>query len=257
LRCRIAFLILCLLAPPLLAATSSTAPLVRAGRVEVDADPAALSFLPVDTGVLKDILCSGSPSVHDWDTVTPRGECDLSVSPPPRLGFFASDSRPGDGSLQVSLQPAGWDVWLGSAPVDTACGLWEVSMILDSGKEQPVSQLALAPSPIDPAQGVFAGEAQLAVRYRFVDRDLGTSLEIPAMLSLELSGHWAAVPADGPSLGDGVSNLVLYAGAAGGEWSAFPTCGTWGGTRCPVCLTPGPDVLETLSSKSPALIRRN
>jgi hypothetical protein len=247
LRCRIAFSILFLLAPPLFAATSSTVPLVHAGTVEIDADPAALSFLPVDTGTLKESLCAGSPPVHEWATVTPRGECDLSVSPPPRLGFFADDGKPADGSLQVAIQPAGWDAWLGSAPVATACGQWDVSMVLDSGQEQPVSQLALVPSEVDPAQGVFAGEAQIAVRYRFVNRDLGTSLEIPAVLSLELSGHWVAIPADGTT---GMSNLVLLAGKIGEEVSPSPTCGTWGGTRCPVCLTPPPDVLETLSPGS-------
>ncbi len=110
-------------------------------------------------------------------------------------------------------------------------------MSLDPGQEQPASDLALQPSPADPAQGVFAGVAQLAVRYRFVNRQHGTTLELPAVLPLELAGHWAVDPLAEP--GSEASNLLPYAGVVGGAVSPFPGCGTWGGTRCHVCLTLG------------------
>ncbi len=236
-RFRIVLSILFLLASPLFAATSSTGPLVHAGMVEVDADAKALSFLPVDTGAVGAILCSGGP-LHDWGPVTPRGECDLSVSPS-RLGFTVDDSKAGDGLVRVPIQASGWEAWQGSSPVASECGLWDVSMVLDPGREQPVSELALEPSPADPAQGVFAGEVRLALLFRFTNRDLGTSLEVPIDLPLELSGHWTTAP-DGTAPGPGMSNLVLFAGKAGGEVSPFSTCGTWGNLRCPVCLTSPP-----------------
>lgn len=236
-RFSIVLSMLFLLAPPLFAATASTGPLVHAGMVEVDADVKALSFLPVDTGAVGAILCSGDP-LHDWGSVTPRGECDLSVSPP-RLGFAVDDGKAGDGPIRIPIHASGWDAWLGGSPVASECGLWDVSMALDPSREQPVSELALEPSPADPAQGTFAGEVRLGLLFRFTNRDLGTSLEIPVDLPLELSGHWTLTP-DGTAPGPGMSNLVLLAGKVGGETSSFPTCGTWGGLRCPVCLTPGP-----------------
>jgi hypothetical protein len=231
-------LLVLLLVSPLAAQTDPTAPLVRAGFLGVDGDPTMVSYLPLDTGLLRDDLCSGSPTAS-WGSITPRGECDLSVSPP-RLGFFAEDSVAGSGavgSLHTSLQIASSGTWTATAPLSTGCGLWDISMVLDLGRKQPASDLALQTSPADPAQGAFAGVAQLAVRFRFVNRDHGTTLELPATIPLELSGHWTAVSADG--LSPDASNLLLYAGAVDGEVSPFPACGTWGGTRCHVCLTPG------------------
>lgn len=232
-------LLVLLLASPLVAQTDPTAPLIHAGILEVTGDPSTVSYLPLDASLLKDKLCSGDSPSH-WGTLSPRGECDLTVSPP-RLGFFGDDSTvlAGSvvGSIHVSLQAASSDAWTVSAPFSTGCGLWDISMVLDSSQEQPASDLALQPSPADPAQGVFAGVAQLAVRFRFVNRDHGTTLELPATIPLELSGHWAADPSAQP--GSEASNLLLYAGAVDGEVSPFPACGTWGGTRCHVCLTPG------------------
>lgn len=239
--------LLFLFATPLFAGVGAAAPVLYPGSLEIAVDPAAASFLPVDSEELKLGLCA-SVLPGNWDgPIAPRAECDLSVSPPPRLGLFVDDVAPGDSSWRVSLQPRRSTAWKGSAPVATSCGLWDVSMVLDPDREQPVSELALEASGADPAQGVFAGAVKLAVRYRFVNRDDGTTHEMPAVIPLELSGHWAAVPAGGPSLGSTASNLVLYAGFAGGEWSGFPSCATWGGTRCPVCAAPPPDVLERLN----------
>jgi hypothetical protein len=248
-RLPIGLSLLFLLASPLAAQGGAAAPLVHAGSLEVDVDPATVSFLPVDSGTLAVYLCSGVRPVH-WGTLSPRGECDLSVSPAPRIGFFARDSVAGDGSIRVSLQPADWEVWTGSAPIGTACGLWDLSMSLDTEQEQPVSDLALQPSPADPAQGVFAGVVPIAVRYRFVERSHGTTLELPAVLPLELSGHWGVVPA-GASVGAGASNLLLFAGVVGGHWTSFPAGSTWGGTGCHVGLRP-PNVLDMLNGAPPS-----
>jgi hypothetical protein len=247
---RLPFLcLLGVLAVPLAAAADPTAvPLVRTGSLEIALDPDAVSVLPVDSGELRLNLCNGVLQVDGIGTISPRGECDLVVSPP-RMGLFVTDATPaGGGSWQVSLHPDRSVPWKGSEPLATSCGLWDVSMVVDPGQTQPVSWLTLEPSAADPGQGVFAGTVKLAVRYRFVNRERGTSIELPAVPSLELTGHWAAVPADGPSLGEGASNLVLFAGSYQGQWESVPTCATWGSMRCEVCVEPGPDVVETLNS---------
>jgi hypothetical protein len=240
-------LLVLLLASPLAAQSDPTAPLVRAGLLGADGDPTRLSYLPLDTGLLANQLCSGTPPAS-WGTITPRGECDLSVGPP-RLGFFTTDSASVSGlagSLHTSLQIVSSGTWTATAPLSTQCGLWDISMALDPGKKQPVSDLALQTSPADPAQGAFAGVAQLAVRFHFVNRDDGTTLELPATIPLELSGHWTAV--SGNEASPDASNLLLYAGTVDGEVSPFPSCGTWGSTGCHVCLTTG---LEDLAGLAP------
>jgi hypothetical protein len=244
-------LLVLLLASPLAAQTGAPAPLVHAGSLSVDGDPAAVSYLPLDTSLLKDKLCSKDPTAS-WGTITPRGECDLSVSPP-RLGFTTEDSVTVSGgsvtsSIQVSLQAGSAGTWTASGPLSTACGLWDISMTLDPSQEQTASEISLEPSGTGTAQGVFAGTAPLAVLYRFVNRDHGTTLELPAVLPLELSGHWAAASTAG--LSPGASNLLLYAGVVDGEISPFPACGTWGGTRCHVCLTLGSGEPEGLRPTS-------
>jgi hypothetical protein len=238
-----------LLASPLAAQPgAATPPVIQPGSLKVVLDPAAVSFLPIDSEELRASLCSGRPAVDNWGALTPRGECNVSVAPPPGIDLYVDGVTPDGSSSRIALHPGGSILWPGSAPVDTPCGLWDVSWVLEPDAAQPASELALETAGEGPAQGVFAGVVQLAVRYRFVNRTKGTSHELPAVVSLELSGHWAAVPAGGPSLGPGVSNLMLFTGVSGGQWTSAPTCGTWGGTRCQVCFTPGPDVVSALSA---------
>jgi hypothetical protein len=240
-----------LLASPLAAQPGSSPPVIQTGSLKVALDPAAVSFLPIDSGELRARLCSGRPTVGDWGTLTPRGECNVSVAPPPDFPVEVDSAIARGSSIGVSLHPGSGEIWRGSAPVDTPCGLWDLSLIVDPDATQPASELDLEPSGGNPAQGVFAGVMKLAVRYRFVNRTKGASYELPAVVSLELSGHWAAVPEGGPSLGPGVSNLMLFTGVSGvfgGQWASAPSCVTWGGTRCPVCFTPGPDVVPTLNA---------
>jgi len=244
---RIGLCFLCLLVAPLLAAAQTEEPFLRAGSLEIAVDPDAASFLPVSSDDLKDGLCLGViGSVGDKPTITPRGECDISVQPPPRLGLFTDGTPTSGGSLQVTVQLASLSTTQASTPIVTSCGLWDVFMGIDPGTAQPVSQLALESSGADPAQGVFAGEMKLAVRFRFVNRDDGRSFELPAKLPLELAGHWAAA-GPGADLGDGASNLVLFAGVYGGVWSAVANSATWGGRHCPFQAEPPPPVLETLN----------
>jgi hypothetical protein len=229
-------------------------PAVRAGSLNVVLDPAAVSFLPIDTEELREGLCSGRPAVDNWGALSPRGECNVSVAPPPDIPLEVDSAAQKGSSIRVSLHPGGGEIWQGSSPVDTACGLWDLAMILEPDAAQPASGLDLETSGVtsqeSPAQGVFAGVVKLAVRYRFVNRTRSASLELPAVVSLELSGHWAAAPA-GTSLGPGASNLMLFTGVSGGvsggQWASAPACGTWGGTRCQVCFTPGPDVIPALN----------
>jgi hypothetical protein len=241
-----------LLASPLAAQPGSVPPpVIRTGSLKVAIDPAAVSFLPIDREEVGARLCSGRPPIGDWGTLTPRGECNVSVAPPPDIPLYVDSVFPRGSSLQVSLHPGGAEIWRGSTPVDTPCGLWDLSLIVDPDGAQPASELDLETSggisEESPAQGVFAGVMKLAVHYRFVNRTKGGSYELPAVVSLELSGHWAAVPEGGPSFGPGVSNLMLFTGVSGEQWAGFPGCVTWGGTRCPVCFTPGPDVVPALN----------
>jgi hypothetical protein len=242
--------LLSLLATPLLAASEPAAPVIRAGSLKIIVDPTAASVLPVDSTALRKLLCSGVPS--GWLPLSASGECDLAVYPkslpPPGLDLDVGEIKAADGHLRIAVQPTGWEPWRASAPLATECGLWDIAVDLDPLKPQPVSALALEPSVADPNQGVFAGAVQLAALYRFTRLDPADSIELPAKLSLELSGHWAAVPEGGPSLGEGASNLVLFAGTFGDQWFAAPACVTWGGLPCEVCLAPPMEVLETLGS---------
>lgn|GEM_PF-2440904 len=248
---------LCLLglpSSPLAAQPGAVPPVIQTGSVDVVLDPAAVSFLPIDGEELRASLCSGRPPVNHWGTLAPRGECNVSVAPPPDFPVEVDSAVQRGSSIRVFLHPGGAEIWRGSAPVDTPCGLWDLSLIVDSDAAQPASELDLETSGVtseeSPAQGVFAGVMKLAVRYRFFNRAKGAFLELPTVVSLELSGHWAAAPA-GTSLGPGASNLTLFTGVSGGvsggQWASAPACGTWGGTRCQVCFTPGPDVIPVLN----------
>ncbi len=116
-------------------------------------------------------------------------------------------------------------------------------MILEPDAAQPASELDLETSGVtseeNPAQGVFAGVVKLAVRYRFVNRTKSASYELPAVVSLELSGHWAAVPEGGPSLGPGASNLALFTGISGGAVGGLSRLRDLGGHALPGLFHPG------------------
>lgn len=257
-RFRIGLSFLCLLAlcalPPLAAADPAARSVVRPGLMTIALDPGAFSVLPIDTQALRAGLCSGILPVDGVGTISPRGECDLSVSvsPPPGIDVLVNHTA-SDSSLRVSAQPQGFAPWQGGASVSTSCGLWDVSMVLDPALTQPVSELALERSATDPTQGVFAGTLKLAVRYRFYNRNTGAQLKKPAVLSLELSGHWAAAPEGDPiSSGSGTggiaaSNLVLFAGVSQGEGVGFPSCVSWGGLDCKVCFSATPEDIEKLT----------
>jgi hypothetical protein len=223
-------------------------PVIHAGTLSFDLDPTALSFLDIDSAALGgDSLCRGLVAVDVWGGVAPRGECDLSVGTPPPIDLYVDDGVPNSGTLRVAAQPTGSTVLPGSVPISTPCGLWDVSLVLGPGVSQPVSQLVLTPDGTDPAQGVFAGVLKLSGHYHFANRDKKTILDVPTVASLDLSGHWAAIPEGGPSLGPGTSNLVLFSRVLHGEWSSVPTCdGTWGSGSCHVCAT-APDVLPSLN----------
>jgi hypothetical protein len=238
-----------LLAPSLAAAaTEPAAPLVRPGSLQIALGAAGTSTLPLDSAALAYSLCNDLLGEDGNGRISARGECDLSVGSP-KMGWEVEWIEGQGASFAVWMRPVSSERWKGK-PLSTTCGLWDISLDLDP-KPQPLSRLALEASPVaGPVQGVFAGVMQLAVRFHFVLRDKGKAYELPAQLPLELKGHWAAVPEGGPSLGEGASNLVLYAGVAGGQWASFPDCGTWGGTLCHVCLEAHPDVLGPLEPGS-------
>jgi hypothetical protein len=226
-----------LLVPPLPAATAPSVPDLRPGSLEIAFDPAAVSVLPVDAEALSQNLCNGLIEVDGFGGISPTGECVLTVSTPGGMVLETGGMELHGESLKVAVQPLSSLPWQVKAPLLTSCGLWDISLDLDPKQAQPVSRLALEPASIaEPVQGVFAGVVKLAVRFRFVSRDKGTAIELPATIPLELSGHWAALPKDGPSLGEDASNLVLFAGVVGGQWANFPNCVTWVGTHCRLCL---------------------
>jgi hypothetical protein len=246
-RLYVRLFILCLLATPLLAAADpGTLPFLRAGAIEVAFDPLEPSYLPADTSTLRQGLCTGFPDLDgERPPITPQGECEMIVRSPPRLGL-ETDGAPGRGSLQISVRPTDLPAWNASTPVATACGLWDVSMSLDPDREQPVSTLAIEPSGDNTSQGVFAGAIQIAVLFHFYNRDKGTSLDLPAVVPLDLSGRWAAA-SDAGSLGSRASNLVLFAGEFLDGWSIVPGQASWGTRRCPVHPIASSSVLDGLN----------
>lgn len=233
----------CLLALPLSAGADPSLP--RAGTIKITLDPGVTSFLPIDIPTLKAALCNGS-IVNYKGPISPRGECDLTVKVPSGMGVLNADdaARAGSGSWQVPVHFSALGPWKGSAPVDTPCGLWDVSVDLDPESEQPVSTLVLTESEEIPGQGAFASVIELAARYRFANRTDGTRFEVPARLSLDLAGHWATLPQSMPGLADPASNMtsniaLFTRGVQGRQFSA-PACGVWSNTRCAVCLTAEP-----------------
>lgn len=241
----------CLLAFTLPAAAAEpAAPLLHPGTVRLALDAAGTSTLPLDSAALAYHLCNDILGDDDFGGISARGECDLSVGSP-KLDLEVQGIEYQISSLGVWLQPAGPQRWKGK-PLSTSCGVWDIAMDLD--RKQPLSRLALEVSPVSgPAQGVFAGVVDLAVRFRFVLRDKGTLREVPAKLPLELKGHWAAVPADGssgPKLPEGASNLVLYSAVANGNWAPAPDDATWGNTFCHLYLQAHPEVLGPLGPGS-------
>ena len=229
----------CLLALPLSAAGDDLS--LHAGTIEIALDPGARSFLPIDTPALKELLCTGF-SVSGVGPIAPRGECDLTVQVPSGIGVLAAGDpmRTDNGPWQVPVHFSALDPWEGSAPVATACGLWDVSLGLDPESEQPVSTLVLTASAETPGQGAFAGVIDLAALYRFVSRTSGASLEVPARLSLDLAGQWTTLPPGTPGLADTASNLALFTMDVQGKRFPAPACGVWSTTRCAVCLTAEP-----------------
>lgn len=227
----------CLLALPLSAAGEDLS-LLRAGTIEFTLDPGAISFLPIDTPALKEILCTGF-SINYLGPISPRGECDLTVQVPSGVNVLSADTprHAGSGHWQVPIHFSALGPWQGSAPVDTACGLWDVSLVLDPDSDQPVSTLVLTASAETPAQGTFASVIDLAALYRFVHRTDDTLLEVPARLSLDLAGQWATLPPGTPGLADSASNIALFVRGVQGKRFPAPACGAWSATNCGVCAT--------------------
>jgi hypothetical protein len=237
----------CLLASPLLAAAAPASPFLRPGALHIAFDSAERSFLPVDVETLRQGLCTGFPDWDDSDRppIMPAGECEMAVRSPPGLGLF-TDGTSFRGSARVTVHPTNLPAWEGDTQIATVCGLWDVSMALDPGREQPISGLALEPSAEDSSQGVFAGVVQIAVLFHFANRTQGTSLDLPAVVPLDLAGHWAADSGtaspgawDG---GDDASNLGLFAGHSDGTWSSLSGYANWGVRPCrvfPVSSLPG------------------
>lgn len=227
----------CLLALPLSAAADPSLP--RAGTIEIALAPGVTSFLPIDTPELKELLCIGSSAVYEGP-ISPRGECDLTVKVPSGMILEAGTSVSTASGWQVPVRFSALGPWKGSAPVDTPCGLWDVSVGLDPESEQPVSTLALTESAEIPGQGAFAGVIELAALYHFSHRTRGARLEVPTRLSLDLAGHWAILPQGRPGLVDTESNLALFTLGVQEQRFSTSSCGVWSNTRCSVCLTAEP-----------------
>lgn len=241
-------LCLCLVFSAPARAASAAAPPVHPGVLEIALDPAVGLTLPLDAPSLAYHLCNDF-LVDGLGGISARGECELSVGPP-TLGMELEWIEGQEPSLAAWVRPASSEPWRSKAPLSTSCGLWDFWMELDPLQPQGASRLALESSPVaGPVQGVFSGVLQLGVRFHFVLRDKGKAYELPARLPLELQGHWAAMPADGPIPKAGASNLVLYAVVVDGQWASFPTCGLWGGTFCRVCLGANPDVVGSFSGQ--------
>ena len=230
----------CLLTLPLTAGADPSLP--RAGTIGLSLAPGITSFLPIDTPALKADLCNGS-IVNYRGPISPRGECDLTVKVPSGMGILDAETpeiSARNGSWQVPVYFSTLGPWKGSAPVDTECGVWDVSVDLDPDSEQPVSTLVLTQSEDVPGQGAFAGVIELAARYRFANRTRGTRLEVPARLSLDLAGLWTTLPQGTSGLADTASNISLFTLGTQGRPFSAPACGVWSDTHCAVCLTAEP-----------------
>lgn len=132
-----------------------------------------------------------------------------------------------------------------SAPFETPCGTWDLTLQSNSVVIQPGSRMAVSEVPGDPERGVFAGVFDLNVTAHFTHRKKGTTADIPLRFGFSLADTWVLADRRGLPTPD---NLILLADIEKDRFLAHERC-VWpvGAPKgCPICLVPDPLRLSTV-----------
>jgi hypothetical protein len=175
------------------AATASPADSsITAGEIQLALSTLETSALPIDIQALAESKCTTGGTGWWWSGNL--AQCRLTVVSvgDAHLFTFRVQDVP---SLQTghpdlaALQTTG--MVLGGEPVETPCGVWEISLGLDTTDLQPMSPMALKPGPDDPAHGVFSTLLEMKVRLHLANQTTGQEIDEPLVLGLGLSGPWS------------------------------------------------------------------
>lgn len=184
------------------ATASSARPDVTPGEVQLVLSSDTVSTFPID--------------VQEWAETT----CDptgLQLRNQPVCHLTTPESKP---VLRLAIQPGGpgqpvqWQIIglnLSLAPVETSCGIWDVSLTLDPTNPQPATPVILTPASDDPGHGIFAGVLEMSTNLLLSNRDTGQIAAANLRLGLNLGGPWTL---SSPESAAG-SNLLLFADHGG------------------------------------------
>lgn len=195
---RISTLCLALLAA--LSATKATAlPVgssITAGDIQLALSEHETSALPIDVQAVAEANCR--PNEEAPHSPGNLAECRLKVSTHGTSQVVNLRNQATETILArpelLALQATG--IHLGGEPVETSCGVWEVSLDLDTDESQPISPMALKPGSEDPGQGVFSTLLEMKVRLHLTNQTTGQEIDEPLVLGLGLSGPWSLASSD-------------------------------------------------------------
>jgi hypothetical protein len=249
--------VLCCLAL-LSAASPAAAEGSSAGQIALAvAEPGGVA-LGIDLGALAQGLCAGG-----LPALRASAECGLTAGNhrndeqerSTSIGLWSGEAKATwDGRFTVEVAASNLD--LAGPTLETPCGdLWQYSVLLDPAAVQKPALLTLHPAVSQPAQGMFAGVIEVAAVLHLVPLDADghpdehAAIDLPFDVLFQLAGAWGTAPAPRPGSTD--SNLLLFAGSAGGAWLSRPGCQwtVFDGVWCKSCLEAEAAVLERFNAK--------
>jgi hypothetical protein len=186
---------------------------ITAGEIQLALSEHATSALPIDIQAMAEANCR--PTEETPQAPGNLAQCRLKVSTQGTsqvVQLWNPAMEPMVLSPELlALQATGID--LGGDPVETSCGIWEISLNLDTTESQPISPMALKPGSDEPGQGVFSTLLEMKVRLHLTNQTTGREIDEPLVLGLGLSGPWSLAPSDKSNRKDlSTSNLRLLHG---------------------------------------------
>ncbi|HZF08015.1 MAG TPA: hypothetical protein VFE33_04405 [Thermoanaerobaculia bacterium] len=210
------------------AATPDASP--TAGEVHLALWPGRISALPLDTYALGEALC-GAPIAQ-----TGEAKCRLTIAA--SSGGPSTTLELSDLSASIAWQASALD--MKGTPVSTSCGVWSVSLILDTTVPQLVSSLVLEPVP--GGGGLLASVLKVRIRLHLVNLSTGQVYDDSLLLGFALSGVYSLASSTSSTEATDLptSNLLVFPdGACESAWILEPSpfLKQFGsGTTCEVCL---------------------
>jgi hypothetical protein len=178
-----------------------------AGEAQLALSPDKISALPLDVNALAENRC-GTP----YEQVG-LAKCRLTVG---SSGPVVTVRRPDEPSGLTVWQPTAFE--MKGAPVVTSCGVWEVSLSLDTTAPQPLSPLVLEPAAGDSTHGFLASVLAVRAHLHLVNLRTGQTFDDPLRLGLGLVGPWSLASPDGTTDPATSSLRVFPDGQCGPVW---------------------------------------